>query len=447
MRDRVRKNLRELTLFMPSASALKKSADPIIAETMIDIGEKARSAAKILARVNTETKNAALLAAALAIEEQSDMILKANTEDATEAKNAGLSEAMIDRMLLNEKKVAALAGALRDIVALPDPVGRELWETTRPNGLRINRVSTPLGVIGMIYESRPNVTADAGALALIAGNAVILRGGSECVRSNRAIHAALQAGLRAANLPVDAITLVPTQDRAAVGYMLANMAEYIDVIIPRGGKSLVGRVQSEARVPVLAHLEGICHTYIDGAADLKKAIDITVNAKLRRTGVCGATETLLIDAKAEQTHLVPILEALTAGGCEIRGDAAVCAAYPQAKPATEEDWRTEYLDKIIAVRLVDGADAAIEHIESYGSGHTECVVTENDATAEHFLRSVNSAIVTVNASTQFADGGEFGMGAEIGIATGRIHARGPVGLEQLTTFKYQVRGNGQTRPL
>ena len=332
------------------------------------------------------------------------------------------------------------------MAALPDPVGRELARWRRPNGLDIARVATPIGVLGIIYESRPNVTADAGALCLKSGNAVILRGGSESFHSSRAIHAALVEGLEAAGIPSAAIQLVPTTDRAAVGHMLAGLNGTLDLIVPRGGKSLVARVQKEARVAVLAHLEGVCHTYVHEKADLAKARALVLNGKMRRTGVCGATETMLIDRSILSTHLRPILDDLAKAGCEIRGDGEIRAAYPQAKPASEEDWRTEYLDAIIAVRAIDGVEDAITHIATYGSQHTEAIVTEDNGAAERFLSALDSAIVMHNASTQFADGGEFGMGAEIGIGTGKLHARGPVGVEQLTIFKYVLRGTGQTRP-
>jgi glutamate-5-semialdehyde dehydrogenase len=348
--------------------------------------------------------------------------------------------------MLDAKRIEGVARAVEDIAALPDPVGRVLATFDRPNGLKIERVATPLGVVGVIYESRPNVTADAGALCLKAGNSVILRGGSDSFHSSSVIHACLAEGLRAANLPEDAIQLVPTRDRAAVGEMLKGLNGAIDVIVPRGGKSLVARVQEEARVPVFAHLEGIVHVYVDGAADLDMATSIVRNAKLRRTGICGAAETLLVDRAVEATHLAPLVRTLLDAGCEVRGDAAAQAADPRVKPASEEDWRTEYLDAIISAKVVDGLDAAMDHIERHGSHHTDCIVTQDQARAERFLREVDSAIVLHNASTQFADGGEFGFGAEIGIATGRMHARGPVGLEQLTSFKYRVRGAGQTRP-
>ena len=354
--------------------------------------------------------------------------------------------AFIDRLLLNEARIAATAKGVEEIAELADPVGTVLAEWTRPNGLRFERVRVPLGVIGIIYESRPNVTADAGALAVKAGNAAILRAGSESLNSALAIHAALVTGLKSAGLPEAAIQLVPTPDRAAVGHMLAGLDGSIDVIVPRGGKSLVERVQKEARVPVFAHLEGLCHTYVDRDADLDKAVSIVLNAKLRRTGVCGATETLLVDAAAPADFMPALVKALLEAGCEVRGDAATQKTDKRVKPATDTDWATEYLDAIIAVKTVDGVAGAIEHIARYGTQHTDAIVTANAATAERFLREVNSAIVLHNASTQFADGGEFGFGGEIGIATGKLHARGPVGVEQLTSFKYVVRGDGQIRP-
>ena len=413
---------------------------------MLMIGKNARAAASLLREASTAAKNAALLAAAAAIRANSEAILSANLQDMRAAEARGLSGAMLDRLKLDAKRVEAMAKGLEEVTALPDPVGRELARWQRPNGLDIARVATPIGVLGIIYESRPNVTADAGALSLKAGNAVILRGGSESAYSSAAIQQALRAGLGVAGLPENAIQLVPTTDRAAVGMMLSGLGGSIDMIVPRGGKSLVARVQTEARVPVLAHLEGICHTYVHEAADLAKARKIVLNAKMRRTGVCGATETLLIDRKVIATHLKPVLDDLVAAGCQIRGDETVRAAYPSASSASEEDWRTEYLDAIIAVHVVDGVEDAINHISIYGSQHTDAIVTEDVAAAERFMSALDSAIVMHNASTQFADGGEFGMGAEIGIGTGKLHARGPVGVEQLTTFKYVVRGTGQTRP-
>jgi glutamate-5-semialdehyde dehydrogenase len=413
---------------------------------MHDMGERARRAAAVLREASTGTKNNALLAAANAIRGDKDKILAANDDDMRAGEAHGLSPALLDRLRLDAERIEAMAQSVAEVAALPDPVGRELARWRRPNGLDIARVATPIGVLAIIYESRPNVTADAGALCLKSGNVAILRGGSESAHSSAAIHAALAEGLRRASLPEAAIQMVPTTDRAAVGLILGGLSGAIDLIVPRGGRSLVARVQAEARVPVLAHLEGICHTYVHALADLTKARALVLNAKMRRTGVCGATETLLIDRGILSSHLGPILDDLAQAGCEIRGDNEIRAAYPSAKPATEGDWRTEYLDAIIAVRAVDGVDEAIRHIAAYGSQHTECIVTEDKAAAERFLSALDSAIVLHNASTQFADGGEFGMGAEIGIGTGKLHARGPVGLEQLTTFKYVVRGDGQTRP-
>ena len=424
---------------------LAKDLSALEAE-MLAIGRAARDAAAALREASTEQKNRALLAAADAIRSDQAKILAANDTDMKAAAERNLTTALLDRLKLDAKRVEATAKGVAEVATLPDPVGRELARWKRPNGLDITRVSTPIGVIGIIYESRPNVTADAGALCLKSGNVSILRGGSESLHSSRAIHAALVKGLEAAGLPAATIQLVPTTDRAAVGYMLAGLNGAIDMIVPRGGKSLVARVQTEARVPVLAHLEGICHTYVHEKADLTMARKIVLNAKMRRTGVCGATETLLIDRSILPTHLLPILDDLTAKGCEIRGDADIQRFYPAAKAAIEEDWRTEYLDAIIAVRAVDGVDEAIRHIATYGSQHTESIITEDARAAERFLSALDSAIVMHNASTQFADGGEFGMGAEIGIGTGKLHARGPVGVEQLTIFKYVVRGTGQTRP-
>ncbi|MEQ8281257.1 MAG: glutamate-5-semialdehyde dehydrogenase [Parvibaculum sp.] len=413
---------------------------------MAEIGRAARAAATKLAQTPTKQKDAALLAAAMAMRANVDDILNANAEDVADAVKNGLAPAMIDRLTLDVKRVEAIARALEDIAALPDPVGTKIAEWDRPNGLHIERVRTPLGVIGIIYESRPNVTADAGALCLKSGNAAILRGGSEALRSSKAIHASLIEGIVASNLPEASIQLVPVADRAAVGEMLRGLDGNLDVIVPRGGKSLVARVQDEARVPVFAHLEGICHVYVDRDADLDMARNIVLNSKLRRTGICGAAETLLVDEACAATHLKPLVEALIAGGCEVRGDATTQAVDKRVKPATEEDWTTEYLDAIISVRVVKGVDAAMAHIVEYGSAHTEAIVTENEETARRFLTELDSAILLHNTSTQFADGGEFGMGAEIGIATGKFHARGPVGVEQLTSFKYAVRGNGQVRP-
>ena len=415
-----------------------------LAATMADIGRRAREAAAELALASTDAKAAALRAAAAALRARQAEILSANAADVAAAETAGIGAALVDRLMLDPKRVEAMAKGLEDIAALPDPVGRVLARWTRPNGLDISRVSVPLGVVGIIYESRPNVTADAGGLALKSGNAAILRGGSESFHSSRAIVAALGEGLAAAGLPEAAIQLVPTREREAVGIML-GMSGVIDIIVPRGGASLIERVQRESRIPVIAHLEGLCHTYIDGAADPEKARAIVLNAKMRRVSICGATETLLVDRKAA-AMLPPILADLRAAGCELRGDPAVLALDPGCVPATEEDWRTEYLDAILAVRVVDGVAGAIEHIERYGSHHTDAIVTEDEAVAERFLREVDSAIVLVNASTQFADGGEFGMGAEIGISTQRLPPRGPVGAAELTTYKYLVRGTGQVRP-
>jgi glutamate-5-semialdehyde dehydrogenase len=417
-----------------------------IAAVMADIGRRARAAARILARATTNQKNVALGAMAEAIRAQASDILTANAEDVSDARASGEPPAFIDRLALSEERVEAIAASIDVIRALDDPIGTvtEAWK--RPNGMTIERVRVPLGVIGIIYESRPNVTADAGALSLKAGNATVLRGGSDSFRSSRAIHAALVKGLRAAGLPDDAIQLVPTRDRAAVGMMLTGLDGTIDVIVPRGGKGLVGRVQNEARVPVFAHLEGVCHVYVDRGASLEMAKKIVLNAKMRRTGVCGAAETLLIDRAAAASNLKPLVDMLLDAGCEIHGDKATQAVDPRVKAATEEDWSTEYLDAVIAVKVVDGIDDAIDHIERYGTHHTDAIVTDDNAAAEKFLAAVDSAIVLHNASTQFADGGEFGFGAEIGIATGRLHARGPVGVEQLTSFKYRVRGSGQIRP-
>ncbi len=413
---------------------------------MLGIGARARAAAAILANSATEAKNEALRAAAAELRDREKEILAANAEDVAAMRANGASAAALDRGTLSPQRVRGMAQSLEAIAALADPVGTVIAEWDRPNGLHIERVRTPLGVIGVIFESRPNVTADAGGLSLKAGNAVILRGGSDTHRSSAAIHACLLAGLRAAGLPQDAIQLVPTTDRAAVGAMLTGLDGAIDVIVPRGGRSLVARVQEEARVPVFAHLEGVCHVYVHASADLDMARRIVVNAKMRRTGVCGAAETLLVDKALVASHLAPLVKALQEAGCEVRGDAATRAAVAGVTPASEEDWHTEYLDAIIAVRVVDGLDEAIRHVATYGSHHTDAIVTDDRAAAERFLAEVDSAIVLHNASTQFADGGEFGMGAEIGIATGRMHARGPVGVEQLTSFKYRVRGSGQIRP-
>jgi len=417
-----------------------------IAGVMGGIGRQARAAARALALAPGEQKDRALRLMAGAIRAQASRILAANAEDIAEARATGVTGAFLDRLSLDPARVEAIAAAIDAVRALKDPVGAVTESWTRPNGMRIERVRVPLGVIGIIYESRPNVTADAGALTLKSGNAAILRGGSDSLRTSRAIVAALGEGLRESGLPKAAIQLVPTRDRAAVGLMLAGLDGNIDVIVPRGGKGLVARVQAEARVPVFAHLEGVCHVYVDKAASLEMAKRIVLNAKMRRTGVCGAAETLLVDRAAAPAMLKPLVEMLIEAGCEVRGDKATLAMDKRVKLATEEDWSTEYLDAIIAVGVVDGVEAAVDHIERYGSHHTDAIVTEDKGTAERFLREVDSAIVLHNASTQFADGGEFGFGAEIGIATGRLHARGPVGVEQLTTFKYRIHGSGQIRP-
>ena len=422
------------------------TASESLGATMERIGRASRAAATVLARSASSAKNAALAAAAAALRARASGILAANARDVAAARTRALSAALLDRLLLDARRVESMALALEDIARLPDPVGSVSAEWSRPNGLVIQRVRVPLGVIAIIYESRPNVTADAGGLCLKSGNAVILRGGSESFHSSQAIHACLQAGLAAAGLPASAIQLVPTTDREAVRYLLAGMTDYVDVVVPRGGRGLIERVQREARVPVIGHLEGNCHVYVDRDADINMARAIVLNAKLRRTGVCGAAETLLVDRAAAGTLLAPLLVALLDAGCEVRGDAACRAVDARVRPASEDDWYTEYLDAIIAARLVDGVDAAVEHIARYGSAHTEAIVTENRATAERFLGAVDSAIVLHNASTQFADGGEFGMGAEIGISTDKFHARGPVGVEQLTSYKYVVRGQGQVRP-
>ncbi len=412
---------------------------------MGEIGRAARKAARAVAHASPAAKTKALQAAAAAIRDESAEIFAVNADDVEEAREDGASVAGLDRLALTPARLEAVARGLEEIAALPDPVGRVLATFERPNGLKIERVATPLGVIGVIYESRPNVTADAGALCLKAGNATILRGGSDSLRSSTAIHRCLVAGLEAAGLPAEAIQLVPTRDRAAVGAMLAGLDGAIDVIVPRGGKSLVARVQHEARVPVFAHLEGIVHVYVHAKADLDMAKTVVLNAKMRRTGVCGAAETLLVDRACAETHLAPLVKMLLDAQCEVRGDAATQGVDPRVAPASEEDWDTEYLDAIIAARVVDGLDSAMEHIARHGSHHTDCIVTSDEAAARRFLTEVDSAIVTHNASTQFADGGEFGFGGEIGIATGKMHARGPVGVEQLTSFKYRVHGSGQVR--
>lgn len=419
--------------------------DALTAE-MMAVGASARDAARAVREADDATKAKALREAARSIRARKSEILAANARDLDAAKASGMAASMQDRLALNEARIEAMAKGVEDVAAQPDPNGRELARWTRPNGLDIARVATPIGVIGIIYESRPNVTADAGAIALKAGNVAILRGGSDSLHSASAIHAAMVEGLKTAGLPEAAIQYVRNTDRAAVGLMLEGLNGTIDLIIPRGGKGLTGRVMREARVPVLAHLEGICHVYVHAAADLEMARKVVLNAKMRRTSVCGAAETLLLDRAVLKSHGLPILEDLARAGCEIRGDEAVREMFPAAKPASEEDWHTEYLEAIIAVRVVDGLEEAIRHIEHYGSHHTDSILTDDEAAAEIFLNALDSAIVLWNASTQFADGGEFGMGAEIGIGTGKLHARGPVGVEQLTTFKYVVRGAGQTRP-
>jgi len=417
-----------------------------LAAAMRELGHQVRDAARTVALAPAAQKNRALAAMARSIRGSRAAILAANARDIAQAKAANATAAFIDRLALNEARVEAMAAGIEVVRKLKDPVGSVMAAWRRPNGMRIERVRVPLGVVGVIYESRPNVTADAGALCLKAGNAVLLRGGSDSFRSSQAIHAALVAGLREAGLPEAAIALVPTREREAVGMMLAGLDGAIDVLVPRGGKSLVARVQSEARIPVFAHLEGVCHVYVDAKAKLAMAKAIVLNAKMRRTGVCGAAETLLVDRKAAPKLLKPLIGMLLEAGCEVRGDSAARAADARVKPASEADWSTEYLDAIITAGVVDGVDGAIAHIERYGSHHTDAIVTEDKSAAEKFLREVDSAIVLHNASTQFADGGEFGFGAEIGIATGRLHARGPVGVEQLTTFNYRIRGSGQTRP-
>jgi glutamate-5-semialdehyde dehydrogenase len=418
----------------------------MIERTMNAMGEGARRAARALALTSGEQRNKALRAAAVAIRKRSGEILAANAIDMSEGEERGLNKAMLDRLMLDAGRIEAMASGIETVADLHDPLGQVLAEWERPNGLKIQRVSVPLGVIGIIYESRPNVTADAAALCLKAGNAAILRGGSESFHSSQAIYQALREGLMAENIDGDAVQMIPTTDREAVGYLLSSMGEWLDVVVPRGGKSLIKRVQDEARVPVIGHLEGICHVYVHEKANADMARDVVLNAKMRRTGICGACETVLIDRSAAEQLLPAVAGALTDAGCEIRGDEKVCSILPDAIAATEEDWSTEYLDAIIAIRVVDDIDAAIEHIATYGSGHTESIITDDESAAQRFLRNVDSAIVLQNASTQFADGGEFGMGAEIGIATGRIHARGPVGADQLTSYKYVVRGSGQTRP-
>lgn len=412
---------------------------------MQDMGAKACHAMKLLAMSTGEQRNAALLAAGAELRSRAGEILQANSVDLAAAKEKGLSAAMLDRLLLDAGRIESMANGIEAVAETPDPVGRVLAEWDRPNGLHIQRVSVPLGVIGIIYESRPNVTADAAALCLKSGNAAILRGGSESFHSSRAIYDCMRTGLESADMNPDAIQIVPTTDRSAVGYMLSSMADSIDVLVPRGGRSLIKRVQEEARVPVIGHLEGICHVYVHASADIRMACDIVVNAKMRRTGICGAAETVLVDRGAAETVLPALVDALLAAGCEIRGDEDVAAVSDSIVAVIDDDWHKEYLDAVVAMRVVNDLGTAVEHIAEYGSGHTESIVANNESAAEEFLRRVDSAIVMHNASTQFADGGEFGMGAEIGIATGRIHARGPVGAEQLTSYKYVLRGSGQTR--
>ncbi|KQP47109.1 glutamate-5-semialdehyde dehydrogenase [Methylobacterium sp. Leaf106] len=422
------------------------AAAPDLTEQMQEIGHRARAAARKIAQASAQAKDVALRQVAECLRASRDAILAENARDVAAAKDSGQTQALIDRLTLDEGRLAAMADAVAKIGALPDPVGRQLAAFERPNGLLIERIAVPLGVVGVIFESRPNVTADAGALCLKAGNAAILRAGSDSHRTAMAIARAMREGLEAAGLPADAVQIVPTRDRAAVGAMLSGLDGCIDVIVPRGGRGLVERVQSEAKVPVFAHLDGICHVYVAAGADLDMARTLVINSKMRRTGICGAAETLLVDAAVAETHLAPLVTALIEAGCSVRGDEATQAVDARVTAATEIDWRTEYLDAIIAVKVVDGLDAAIAHIEANGSHHTDAIVTADAAEATRFLAEVDSAIVTHNASTQFADGGEFGFGAEIGIATGRMHARGPVGVEQLTTFKYRVHGRGQTRP-
>lgn len=420
--------------------------DAALAANMIELGARARASASELSKTQAETRTAALLAMAAQIRSASDAILAANEKDMSAGEEKGLSSALLDRLSLTGERVEAIATGIEAIAALPDPIGEETARWTVPSGLDIARVRTPLGVIGIIYESRPNVTADAAALCIRSGNAAILRGGSESLHSSGAIGSAIRAALKEVGLPEDAVQLVPTTDRAAVGHILSGLEGTIDVVVPRGGKGLCQRVQDEARIPVIGHLEGICHTYVDGAADLQMAIDICVNAKLRRTGICGSMETLLIDGAKAGDLLAPIASALADAGCTLKGDDAARAIIPEMEKAVEADWSTEYLDTILSVKIVDGVAGAIDHISAYGTSHTEAIITEDASIAERFFAEVDSAIVMHNTSTQFADGGQFGMGAEIGIATGRIHARGPVGAEQLTIFKYVVRGSGQTRP-
>ena len=427
-------------------SSTEKQVSEDLHQQMRLLGHAARNAADKLTRVDARTKTSALMFAADAMRDSVSTILEANAADMERATKRKLSSALLDRLALDVGRVAAMAQGVESIASLPDPVGSVVDEWARPNGLKIQRVRVPLGVIGIIYESRPNVTSDAGALCLKSGNAVILRGGSEATRSNTAIHSCLVQGLSAAGLPETAVQRVPTQDREAVGILLRDMSEFVDVIVPRGGKSLISRVQKDARAPVMGHLEGICHTYVHASADLEMARDVVVNAKMRRTGICGATETLLVDRAVSDSHLAPLISDLLEAGCEVRGDEIAKKVDARVKHAEDADWGMEYLEAIIAVRVVEDLDEAMAHIRRHGSGHTEAILAEDDAAADRFLNELDSAILLHNASTQYADGGEFGMGAEIGIATGRIHARGPVGAEQLTSYKYVVRGSGQTRP-
>ena len=415
-------------------------------QQMLLLGKMARQAARVLKKAEEDERNAALEAAAAEVSRSTLDILKANSADMESARGNNLSGALLDRLALDEARINAMASGIKDIARLPDPVGKVIDEWQRPNGLQIQRVRVPLGVIGIIYESRPNVTADAGALCLKSGNAVILRGGSESIRSSAAIHACIVKGLQKVGLPEAAVQMVPTQDREAVGILLRDMADFLDVVVPRGGKGLIARVQQDARIPVMGHLEGICHTYVHGAADLQMARNIVVNAKMRRTGICGATETILVDKSCVDTHLKPLVLDLIDAGCEVRGDPTTQACDERVVAASDSDWGTEYLDAVVAVKIVEGLDQAIHHIERFGSGHTESIVSEDAHAAEQFFKALDSAILMHNTSTQFADGGEFGMGAELGIATGRVHARGPVGAEQLTSYKYVVRGSGQIRP-
>ena len=425
---------------------LDKVSATDVPAVMAELGKRAKAAASVLATSGTDAKNRALLSMSDELWVAREDILSENEKDMSAARENGTTPAFLDRLQLNEERVRGMMDGLKAIAELEDPVGATIAAWDRPNGLHIERIRTPLGVIGVIFESRPNVTVDAGALCLKSGNAVILRGGSDSYHTSRTIHACMARGLKAAGLPEDAIQIVPTTDRTAVGEMLKGLNGNLDVIVPRGGRSLVERVQAEARVPVFAHLEGLCHVYVDKSADVQMACDIIVNAKMRRTGICGAAETLLVDKAAVDTHLDPLMDALKNSECELRGDGGVLKVFPGVAPATESDWATEYLDAILSVKLVDGIDGAIEHIRRYSSGHTESVIAEDVEVVEKFFSEIDSAILLHNASTQFADGGEFGMGAEIGIATGKMHARGPVGVEQLTSFKYLVRGNGQIRP-